>query len=62
MSLIPTSVLSLHSTCLLIVIALRCPFGGPGAFHFMSYSVTAKSSLSYWTQCSLMAELCLLHA
>ena len=46
MSLIPTSVSSLHSTYLLMVIALPCPSGGSLAFYFMSYSVTAKSSLS----------------
>lgn len=47
MSLIPTSVFSLHGTWLLSVIVLPCPF--------MSYSLTAKSSLSYWTQSSLMS-------
>lgn len=40
---------------LLIVTALLCPFGDAGAFHFMSYSLTAMSSLIYWTQSCLMA-------
>ena len=61
MSLIPTSVSSLHSTYLLMFIAPPCPFGGSLAFHFMSYSVTAKSSLSQGTQSSLMTELFLLY-